>query len=94
MNVRIHPHLVEFIEEQIRKGRYASPDDVVNSALQHLSTHIEFPPEDIEDLKRELEIGLEELDRGQTVPWDPEELWSEVERLHAERAKVDGKKAG
>ena len=85
MNIRIHPHLVEFIEKQIRKGRFDSADEVVNSALQHLSTHIEFPPEEIDDLKRELEIGLNELDRGDVVPWDPEELWGEVERLHAER---------
>ena len=94
MTFSIHPHLCRFIEEQIKAGRYGTPDEVVNSALAHLSAQIEFPPEDLEELKREVAIGVAELDRGEGQEWDPDELWDEVERRHAAQARPDEKRAG
>jgi antitoxin ParD1/3/4 len=94
MTVSIHPHLWQFIEEQIKAGRYQTPDEVVNSALAHLSAQVELPPEDLEELRGEVAIGVAELDRGEGKEWDPEELWDEVERRHAAQARPDEKRAG
>ena len=94
MNVSILPHLRQFIEDQIKAGRFDTPDEVVNSALSHLAAHIEFPPDEVEELKRELAVGIEQLERGEAEEWDPKGLWSEVERLHAEGSRSDDKKVG
>jgi antitoxin ParD1/3/4 len=94
MTVSIHPHLLQFIEEQIKAGRYQSPDEVVNSALAQLSVQPELAPEDLEELKSEVAIGVAELDRGEGKEWDPEELWNEVERRHAAQSRPDEKRAG
>jgi antitoxin ParD1/3/4 len=87
MDVAIHPHLQKFIAEQITAGNYSTPDAVINSALAHLQNQVEFPPDDIEELKREIAVGAEELERGEGKAWDPEALWEEVERMHAERSR-------
>lgn len=94
MDVTIHPDLQKFIEEQIMAGNYSTPDAVINSALAHLQNHVEFPPEDLDELKREIQVGIEELERGEGEEWDPEALWAEVERLHAERSRSGDKKVG
>lgn len=94
MNVSIDPHFQRFIEDQVKAGRYGTPEEVVHCALAHLASQIDLAPDELDELKREIALGLEELDRGEVEEWDPEELWSEVERLHAKRARSKDKKAG
>jgi antitoxin ParD1/3/4 len=94
MNISIKPELQKFIEEQLKAGHYKTPDDVINTALIHLQAHVELPPDEIKELRAEIDLGLEDFERGNFVEWDPEAIWSEVERMHAERARSNDKKAG
>jgi hypothetical protein len=67
---------------------------LVNAARARLQHEAETPFEAHEDLKSEVALGVEELDRGEVEEWDPDALWEEVERRHAAENKSDGKKAG
>ena len=94
MDISIHAKLQRFIQEELAAGHYESIDELVNTAIARLRHERQFPPEADEDLKREVALGVEQLDRGEAEEWDPEGLWEEVERRHAEETRPDGKKAG
>jgi antitoxin ParD1/3/4 len=94
MNISIHPQLANFVEEQVKAGHYESPDEMVNAALARLQNDSESSAGPTDDLKKEIALGLEEAERGQLVEWNPDEIWEEVERRHAEESRGGGKRAG
>ena len=56
------------------------------------TTHVVLPVEDArqlldEWLRRELQIGFDQADRGESRPWDVEATLAEAHRRHAERLK-------
>ena len=92
MNVALHPRLARFVEEQVKARRFSTPEDVVNGALARLQAESELAGEDTEALRAEIAAGIEEADRGELEPWDPDAIWSEVERRHEDReAPENGK---
>ena len=70
MKVNLAPELERFVEEKVRAGQYQSADEVVNSAVAMLRQQETLSTEDIAELRREIAIGLEQLDRGESAPWD------------------------
>jgi len=77
MNITISLKTQQLIEEQMRKGQFSSPDDVLQLALQTLEqTH----SEDYEDLDPQARAAIEEAEaqyeRGEGRPW--EEVRDEV----------------
>jgi hypothetical protein len=56
------------------------------------ATHVVLPIEDarrmLDDrLRRELQIGFDQIDRGEWVVWDPEKIKAEGRRILHERQK-------
>jgi len=70
MKASLTPESERFVEEKIRAGRYQSVDEVVNSAVNLLRQQETLSAEDIAELRREITVGLEQLDRGESAPWD------------------------
>lgn len=70
MNVSLSPELERFVEEKIRAGQYQSADEVVNSAIAMLRQQETLSAEDITELRQEIAVGLEQLERGESAPWD------------------------
>ena len=56
-----------------------------NPLWRNLVHYIEHA--DIDELRRQIAIGIDELDRGLGEPWDPEEIKAEGRRLLAESRK-------
>lgn len=65
MEISIHPKLLQFIQEQLTAGHYDSVDELVNTAVARLRHESQFPPETDEELKREIALGVEEIERGE-----------------------------
>ena len=84
MNVSLHPELQKFVDEQVRTGRFLTPEEVVNAALANLQTEQQLDenlvPEDLEELRAQIAVGIEQADRGELAAWDPNEVMAEVER--------------
>lgn len=80
MKVSLTPELERFVEEKVRAGQYESADDVVNSAVAMLRQQETLSAEDIAELRREIAIGLEQLDRGKSSPWDAAALKDKLRR--------------
>jgi antitoxin ParD1/3/4 len=89
MNISLDPKLERFIQEKVQSGQYASASDVVNCALWHFQAQESPTAEEIAELKREVAIGIEQLNRGESAPWDPEEIKAKGRQIIEERRRRD-----
>ena len=74
MNVTLSETAVRTIEEQLKKGRYASVDEAIESAVARLNFDEDFDPEQLEALRAEIDIGIAEADRGEFVEFSAESI--------------------
>ena len=80
MNVSLKPELERFVQERVKAGQFESPEDAINTALMALREQETLTPEDVAELRREIAIGIEQLDRGESAPWDAEALKERIRR--------------
>src|SRR5260221_11676718 len=80
MKINVNPQMADFIEAQVKSGRYASADDVVNGALLRLQGEQVFSGEELEELRAEVAIGIEEANRSDVAEWDPDDLKRRVRK--------------
>jgi len=81
MDISLEPELERFVEAKVREGGFASPADVVRSALEMWKAQEELTPEDIEELRADLALAVEQARSGQSTPLDMQEIRDEVRRL-------------
>ncbi|HTE17953.1 MAG TPA: type II toxin-antitoxin system ParD family antitoxin [Armatimonadota bacterium] len=67
MNVSLSPELERLVEEKVRSGAYPSASDVVREGLRLLQERDEHRSAQLEDLRREIRIGIDAADRGDLV---------------------------
>lgn len=82
MDVALNPRLQSFLERKMGSGNYQSVDEVVEEALQLLMER----EEKLEDLRREIQIGLDQAARGEVAPLDMEAIKAEARRRFESRA--------
>lgn len=84
--VRIAPPLAGYLGEPVKSGQYATADEAVAGRLSGAVYPVEpETPQYTEWLCREIQKGLDGIEAGRAVDWDPDEIMREVERRHAER---------
>jgi antitoxin ParD1/3/4 len=74
MNVTLTPELEQLVTEKVESGMYNSASEVVREALRLLKERDEIRQARLEELRREIAVGLEQADRGETRPFDPDDL--------------------
>lgn len=80
-SVSLGDHLAEFIETQVKSGRYATASDVVRAGLRLL----ELRENELAWLKAQLAVAEDHIQRGELVD-DSDEHWDELDRKAGERA--------
>jgi antitoxin ParD1/3/4 len=70
-----------FIENAVQSGSYLTQSEVVATALELLKTHEELRVIRRAQLKKEVQKGIDELDRGETVEFTA----ADIQRLGRER---------
>ncbi|MCY2951524.1 MAG: type II toxin-antitoxin system ParD family antitoxin [Planctomycetota bacterium] len=78
MTITLGSDLQAIIEELVRDGRYESPEAAVADGIRILKQYYIK----LEWLRRELQIGLDELDRGDVGDWDPDEMKGRIMALY------------
>jgi Arc/MetJ-type ribon-helix-helix transcriptional regulator len=68
MNLTLKPDDERFLNEQVKAGRFSSPEDAVAEAIDRLRWGDDVRPTQ-EDLAAVRE-GLAQLDRGEGIPWE------------------------
>ena len=85
MNLELPPALRKFVADEVSSGRFQSPDEVIVAALEHWRDQEELTPADVEELRRELLVGVEQSRRGESVPLDMAAIREEVRRRRESR---------
>ena len=81
MNVKIAPKLQAFVNEKVENGRFGSPSEMVNEALQLM---LEREQARFLRLKELIGERIEEADRGELIDID-DELVNDIHRRGLER---------
>lgn len=68
MQVSLPPQLEAYVAAKVASGYYGDADEVIREALRFMETHEEWLQEiKLEKLRREIQVGLDQLDRGESV---------------------------
>jgi antitoxin ParD1/3/4 len=87
MDVSLTPELEQFIHNQVESGKYSSAADVILAGIQLLEERERIYQGRFEELRQEVLIGVEELDRGEVV--DGEVVFQQLrEKLRRRRAQA------
>jgi len=69
MDYSLTPEDRRYVEDQVKAGRFRSATDVLANALSMLRGQ-EFSPEHEQYLRRELQVGIDQIERGEVEDWD------------------------
>ena len=76
MNLQLESKTEARIQERIRTGKYATPNDVVLAGLNLLEQHERARATDLANIRGQVASGLQQLDRGEGL--DGEEVFAEL----------------
>jgi antitoxin ParD1/3/4 len=89
MKITLPPEMASYLQEQLATGHYASPEDFLREALALLKARDELRHQKLQLLRKELQVGLDQVERGECAPLDMEQLWRRVEQqLDAEQTAI------
>jgi len=80
MNVSLTPELDRFVKQQVEGGMYCSSSEVIRDGLRLLKEREQLRQIRLEELRKEIAIGIEQLDRGEKAPLDFEAIKAEGRR--------------
>jgi antitoxin ParD1/3/4 len=78
MNVSLTPELARFVEGQVRGGLYSTASEVVREGLRILAERETLRELRRQELRKQVQAGLDELDRGEGL--DGDVVFDEIER--------------
>jgi antitoxin ParD1/3/4 len=67
LNVSLTKHLATFVRKKVKSGRYGSASEVVREALRLMEDRDEGQQRKLEELRRAIQIGIDQADRGQVT---------------------------
>ncbi|MDJ0799608.1 MAG: type II toxin-antitoxin system ParD family antitoxin [Calothrix sp. MO_167.B12] len=67
MSISLTPELEQFIQSQVASGKYASTEEVIIAGIKLLEERERIYQGRFEELKQEIAIGLEQLERGERI---------------------------
>lgn len=84
MEVVLSPELEKLIDDQVANGTYRTAVDVIRDALRLLK---EMNERKLQALRRDVRIGLDDLERGDSTEYDSDDI-----RQLAEDVKTRGRR--
>ncbi len=83
MNLPLNPDQQELIRQKVESGLYSSPDEVLSTALRLLDQY----DHTLEELRKDVQEGVAQLDRGEYTEYTDETLQQFFEEIEAEGMK-------
>ncbi|MCH7702325.1 MAG: type II toxin-antitoxin system ParD family antitoxin [Planctomycetes bacterium] len=74
MNVSLTPTLEELVQRKVASGLYNSASEVIREALRLLQERDEVGKMKLEILRKEISVGLGQLERGEVSEHDDQSL--------------------
>lgn len=87
MNVSLTPELEQLIHRKVDTGLYLSASEVVREALRLLDERDKLQAMKFEELRKEIQVGIDQADRGEVAPLD---VQGTLAKVRARRKNRDG----
>jgi len=87
MNISLPQQLEAWVDERVKTGMYQSASEVVREALRLLREQEDLKQLRTQELRRQLQVGVEQLDRGASRAFD-EGVTAEVKKAGRKRRAV------
>ena len=87
MNLSLSPKLEKLVKDKVASGMYHSVSEVVREALTVLEERDQLRQRRLDQLRREIARGVEQVEQGQVRPFDAEEIKVEGRRRLASRRR-------
>jgi antitoxin ParD1/3/4 len=68
MNISLTPELEQFVSRKVNSGLYQTASEVVREGLRLLRERDELHQTKLEELRKEIALGIAEADRGKVGP--------------------------
>jgi antitoxin ParD1/3/4 len=78
MTIKLSKTHERFVREKLASGAYSSEDEVVAHALTVLRKVERNLPDAQDDLRREIDLGIRDIEQGRTNNWDAGALRREL----------------
>jgi antitoxin ParD1/3/4 len=88
MTLKVKPEIERILKEKVEIGQYESLEEAANEMIQAAYEQETMTEEDIEELRREVAIGIEQADRGEFSKLTIDEI------IAQEEAQARKQKAG
>jgi antitoxin ParD1/3/4 len=93
MNVSLTPELEQIVAKKVESGMYPSANDVIREALRLLQERDEARDARLADLRQAIQVGLDQLARGQATTYDDRTLPNLIHEVQTEgRKRLDHKR--
>lgn len=86
MNVSLTPQLESYVKQKVAAGMYNSASEVMREALRLLEEHDALKDMKLSALRRDLQEGIDELDRGEGTELDMDEIKAKARAIKENRA--------
>jgi len=68
MNISLTTELEKYVADKVESGMYHSASEVIREGLRLLKEKDEIHNRKLEELRREIQLGIDQADRGQVKP--------------------------
>ncbi|MBI3695174.1 MAG: type II toxin-antitoxin system ParD family antitoxin [Acidobacteria bacterium] len=80
MNLSLTPEMEKLVRDKVASGMYHSVSEVVREALSLLKERDQLRERRLDQLRKEIARGVEQVEQGQVRPFDAEEIKAEGRR--------------
>ena len=87
----LNPEQQKLIDQLVKSGLFSSPDEVIDTALHRL---VEDQNQDLEQLRQSVQVGLDQLERGEYTDYDDDGLKDLAEKIKTrglDRLRAEGR---
>ena len=85
MNVSLTQELEAIVQEKVRSGMYASASEVIREALRLLQERERIQRLRLDDLRREITVGVAQAERGDVADLDVKAIKAKARAGHGAR---------
>ena len=83
MNITLSPEMQQFLDEKLKTGKFTSASEVIDSALSILRDSETLSEEGLDELRRDIRVGINQLDNGEGRPWNADEVKTQISQRGA-----------
>jgi antitoxin ParD1/3/4 len=94
LNISLTPELVELVNDKVTSGMYHSASEVVREGLRLLKEQDEIRRIRLEVLRKEIAIGTEQLERGESTVYASGKEVADKVKAEGRKRMANRKKAG